>query len=204
MRLGVSAVLGAVAGLVVALSWLAEAAVVSGWIITAVAYCAWTWAGVVRMGAADTASHAMEEDPGRGATDLVLIMASLASIIGVGVLLAAGSHQGASAVVEAGLGVLCVAASWFVVHVLFTMRYARLYYERGARGVDFSQDEDPDYHDFAYLAFTLGMTYQVSDTTIRARTIRRSALRHALLSYLLGAVVLASAVNLMVSIAAGG
>jgi uncharacterized membrane protein len=63
--------------------------------------------------------------------------------------------------------------------------------------VDFNQKNDPDYGDFAYLAFTLGMTYQVSDTSITSREIRRTALRHALLSYLFGAVILATVINLV-------
>lgn len=66
--------------------------------------------------------------------------------------------------------------------------------------LDFGDDE-PDYHDFYYLAFTMGMTYQVSDTSLRRRQFRRTALRQALLSYLLGAVVVASTVNLLVQLA---
>lgn len=200
VRLIVSLALGVVAGAVVMLTWRPEAAAVSGWIVTAGVYCAWTWAIVAGMDPADTRSHATEEDAGRGATDVILLVASMASLVGVGVLLAAGSQKGVAAIIETGLGVLCVAASWVLVHVLFTVRYARLYYD-GDGGIDFNQDEDPDYQDFAYLSFTLGMTYQVSDTDITGKAIRRTVLRHTLLSYLLGAVILASTVNLVASIA---
>ncbi|WOQ17204.1 DUF1345 domain-containing protein [Raineyella sp. W15-4] len=200
VKLAACVVLGLLAGLVVLLTWRPEAAAVSGWIVTAGIYCAWTWASVVRMDAVETRTHATEEDTGRGPTDVILLVASVASLVGVGVLLAASSQKGATAIIETGLGVLCVAASWVLVHVLFTMRYARLYYD-GDGGVDFNQDEDPDYQDFAYLSFTLGMTYQVSDTALTSKTIRRTVLRHTLISYLLGAVVLASTVNLLASIA---
>lgn len=200
-------VLSAVAGLATAAgllgTWPVEAAAVSGWIVTAAVYCLWTWLIVRRLDAAGTRTHATTEDPGRGATDVVLLVASVTSLAGMGVLLAASSQQGGSAITQAGLGVLCVAASWFLVHLLYVLRYARLYYgaEGDAGGIDFNQDDDPDYHDFAYLSFTLGMTYQVSDTAITDRAIRHMVLRHTLLSYLLGAVVLASTVNMVVSIA---
>ena len=65
------------------------------------------------------------------------------------------------------------------------------------RSGDFNQDEPPAYVDFAYLAFTIGMTYQVSDTDLQTRTIRATALRQAMLSYLLGAVILAITINLV-------
>jgi uncharacterized membrane protein len=80
------------------------------------------------------------------------------------------------------------------VHTVHVLRYARLYYSEPEGGVDFG-GEAPDYTDFAYLALTIGMTYQVSDTTLTAKRVRRVALRHALLSYLYGAVIVAIMVN---------
>ena len=69
--------------------------------------------------------------------------------------------------------------------------------ENGSSGIDFNQDEQPTHGDFAYLAFTIGMTYQVSDTDLKTRTIRGTALRQALLSFVLGAVILATTINLV-------
>jgi uncharacterized membrane protein len=94
-----------------------------------------------------------------------------------------------------------VAAAWAVVHTVFTLRYALLYYGGPDGGVNFNQKEDPAYADFAYLAFTIGMTYQVSDTDLQTRPIRATALRQALLSYLLGAVILAVTINLVAGLA---
>ena len=64
-------------------------------------------------------------------------------------------------------------------------------------GIDFKSDEAPDYLDFAYVAFTVGMTFQVSDTDVQARRIRRTVTRHAFLAYLFGAVILAVAVSVI-------
>jgi len=63
--------------------------------------------------------------------------------------------------------------------------------------VDFKQDADPTYRDFAYLAFTVGMTFQVSDTDIGKSAIRETVLRHALISFLFGAVIIAVTINLV-------
>ncbi len=83
------------------------------------------------------------------------------------------------------------------MHTLFTVHYARLYYSDEPGGINFHDPEPPCFRDFAYVAYTVGMTYQVSDTEIGLRSIRGTVLRHAMLSYLLGAVVLAVTINLI-------
>jgi uncharacterized membrane protein len=168
-----------------------------GWIVTATVYLIWTWSVVTRLDPDQTAPHATREDPTRAMTDLIVIAAAMASLAGVGYLLTAGSSSGREADIAAFVGVLSVAASWFAVHTVFTLRYTRLYYGTPGGGVDFHQEEPPTYADFAYLGFTIGMTFQVSDTDLGNRRMRGTALRQALLSYLLGAVILAITVNLV-------
>jgi uncharacterized membrane protein len=92
--------------------------------------------------------------------------------------------------------VVTVALSWLAVHTVFTLRYAHLYYLDGG-GISFHSDEAPDYGDFAYVAFTLGMTYQVSDSDLTSKRIRTTALRHALVSYVLGIAVIAVTINVV-------
>lgn len=174
-----------------------------GWTVGASAYVAWVWFTVAHLDAEQTASHATREDPGRRVTDLVLLGASVVSLVAVALLLVRAPSQ--TDIVQAalaGLGVLSVAVSWLLVHTLFMLRYARLYYQEGG-GVSFNSSAPPRYSDFAYLAFTLGMTYQVSDTDISSASIRSTALRQGLLSYLFGSVVLATVVNLVVGLGSG-
>jgi uncharacterized membrane protein len=200
VRIGLAAAFGIVGGLVVGLVLRAgTAAPTVGWIVFAVVFLVRTWSVVGRMSASDTAVHATREDPTARAGGVILTVASLASLAGVGLLLSGASHG--SKVVEPALAVASVALSWLIVHLLYTLKYAAYYYSGRDGGVDFNQKSDPDYHDFAYLGFTLGMTYQVSDTSISSREIRHAALRHALLSYVLGAVVIASTVNLVSGLA---
>lgn len=180
--------------------WMYAAPV--GWLVAAAVFLTWTWLAVGRLDADETAARATCEDPTRADSDLIVIAASVASLGGVIFLLtqADSGNRGLTAAV----GLASVAASWLVVHTLFTLRYALLYYTPPHGGVDFNQQARPTYRDFAYLSFTLGMTYQVSDTNLETPQIRATALRHALLSYLLGAVVLAATINLVVGLGTSG
>lgn len=174
----------------------------AGWIVTAGTYVVWTQLIVLGMDAEQTCRWATREDPTRWIADAVILSASVASLGGVGYVVAAGSRAGHEALVAAVFGILTVAASWVAVHTLYTVHYARLYYSDEPGGIDFHDPEPPRFRDFAYLAFTVGMTYQVSDTEIGLTTIRATVLRHALLSYLLGAVVLAVTINLIAGLGA--
>ena len=150
---------------------------------------------------ARTRAIAMREDETRVVADVLVLAASLASLAGVGMILVKASQsEGVTTALLTGLGVLSVVLAWATVHTVFTLRYADLYYTDGG-GIDFNQDDDPDYRDFAYLAFTIGMTYQVSDTNLGARPIRHAALRHALLSFVFGTAIIAMTINIVAGLA---
>jgi uncharacterized membrane protein len=183
-----------------------------GFDAAAVLFLGWTWVAVRGMDAEQTAAHATREDPTKRTTRLIVLAACIVSLGGVGVLLVrAAADQGSQRAWVAALGVGSVAVSWFVVHGLFMLHYAELYYggdgdprEPGAGkagGIDFGLDGPPRYGDFAYLAFTVGMTYQLSDTPLTTRPLRASVLRHALISYLFGALIIGASVNFVVSLA---
>ncbi|SOD72193.1 uncharacterized membrane protein [Jatrophihabitans sp. GAS493] len=176
-----------------------------GWDTAAVIFSAWVWALIVSMTASETNTHATREDPGRAQADLIVIVAAVASLVAVGfVLVQASSASGASQDLLAGLGVVSVVVSWLAVHSLYALRYASLYYSGNPGGIDFNQTIPPRYLDFAYLAFTIGMTFQVSDTDLQTPTIRATALRQGLLAYLFGAIVLGTTINLIAGLASGG
>jgi uncharacterized membrane protein len=169
----------------------------TGWVTGAGVYVVWTRLFLGGMTADQTRRFVTREDPTRWVADVVILSASVASLGGVGYVVAAGSHSGVEALEAAIVGILTVAASWFAVHTLFTVHYARLYYIDDPGGINFHDPEPPRFRDFAYVAYTVGMTYQVSDTEIGSSAIRATVLRHALLSYLFGAVVLAVTINLI-------
>jgi uncharacterized membrane protein len=144
--------------------------------------------------AQNTAQVARQEDPSRPIRDVVLLLVAVVSLLTVGLVIFRAHHAGPLRLL---LGVACVVASWAVLHTIFILRYALLYYAEPVGGIDFKQEPDPSYRDFAYVGFTVGMTFQVSDTDIGKSTIRTTVLRHALLSFVFGAVILAVTINLL-------
>ena len=200
-QVAVSALLGVVVGVPVGLVDEPAFGALAGWDVAGAFYMGWVWRTIWPLDAEATARRADHQDPTRATADLLLLTAAVASLVAVGFALAgAANATGAAQLVRIGLGLASVAVSWGVVHTVFTLRYARLYYTGEDGGVSFNQREPPAYEDFAYLAFTIGMTFQVSDTDIAAREMRRTALQHAMLSFVFGTGILATTVNLVATL----
>jgi|SRR6476646_5425039 len=191
ITLGASLAGGASVPVALTIAWGASALLIAGW----------AWVSILPMNAEETKTHAKSEDSSRVITDLILLVTSVASLAGVGYTVhAAGRHQGGMKALLIGLAVVVVASSWLLVHTLYTLRYGDRYYEEPMGGIDWNDDDPPDYHDFAYLALTIGMTFQVSDTSLQSKTMRRLAIRHALLSFLFVAVIGALLINSVASL----
>jgi uncharacterized membrane protein len=203
-RVLVGVALGAIAGVVASLIWPWQAAILVSWDVTAVITVLWVFLTVRHFTPQETQAFASREDDSRLSAQFLLLSASLASLLGVGFDLHKASHEeDTTKVLLIAVGLLTVIASWCVVHTAFLLRYAHEYYAQDELGgIDFKEGPKfrPDYRDFAYVAFTVGMTWQVSDTDITARRIRRTALQHALFSYVFGAVILATLINVIASL----
>lgn len=197
VRLVVAGIVAIVVGVGVAMPLTWQYGLLLGWMSAAAVFVVWSWISMWPMDEHATAARARREDPGKAVGDIIVLTAAIGSLAAVGLLLLGGSSAGGSKDIQAALSVIGVALAWFSVHTIFTTRYARLYYASPRPGVDFNEDEPPSYRDFAYLAFTIGMTFQVSDTQIQTKEIRATALRHALVSYLFGAIVIATTINLV-------
>ncbi|MFN2615171.1 MAG: DUF1345 domain-containing protein [Actinomycetota bacterium] len=198
VRLVVSLAAGIAAGIVVAIAGPWQAAPAAGWGTTAAVYAGWVWLGVLWLDGAETSRFATREDPSRAVADSLVLFASVGSLGEVALLLSkAGGSSTTLRSIYVGSSVASVVMSWVLIHTVFTLHYARLYYGGRAGGVDFKQAEPPRYTDFAYLAFTIGMTFQVSDTDLQDSAIRSAALRHALLSFLFGVAIFATTINLI-------
>lgn len=207
LRFAAMLVVAVVVGSVVT-SWDTwELGLVVGWGAACLLYVSWVWLLIGRMDAASTAEHARREDPARGVSDLLILVASVASLGAVALLLAqARGESGARSGALAATALAGVALSWLLVHTLFTLRYAAQYFAGDGsaddvRDIDFNTDEPPRFTDFAYVAFSVGMTFQISDTDLRTSELRALVLRHALLSYVFGTVVVATTINLAISLA---
>jgi uncharacterized membrane protein len=203
VRIAVSLGSGVLSGLVVAIVgpwWLIP---LSGWDVAAMIFVSWMWRSLWSLDAADTAKQARRENPRRAAADALLLGASVASLLAVGLVLVRSGHTtGLNKALLVGLSVVSIVLAWSVVHTVYSLRYAKLYYEATSGGVDFNTQDAPCYIDFAYLALTIGMTFQVSDTNLKSTSIRRTALRHALLSYAFGTLIIATTINLIAGLTA--
>ena len=198
-RLLIAAPLGIVAAVVIAIFSPWQLAVLAGWDVAALFVVGSVWTFVAVLDAPDTQRVSTREDDSHALVDLIMVVACVVSLVGVIIGLAhARGHTGAISSVLTSDSVFTVFLSWFTVHTLFVLRYARLYYSDVPGGIDFpNTDVPPDYMDFVYVAFTVGMTFQVSDTGIGARAIRRTVIRHAMLSYVFGTVIVGVAINVV-------
>ena len=205
-RLVVATLVGAVTAALL-LSLTRASAAVGGdasWDAAALVFLGWIWLAIAGKDAAATKRMAQAEDLSQPVADLVVLTASVASLVAVGFVLSQASRSsGAGKGLLIGLALVSVALAWLSVHTLYTLRYGDLYYRSPVGGIDFHDDERPDYHDLAYVALTIGMTFQVSDTDLTGKAIRRTAIRHALLSFLFGAVIVAITINIVASLLKG-
>jgi uncharacterized membrane protein len=171
-----------------------------GWDVMAAVIVTWIWLTIWPRDPRSTARHAVREDPARPIADLLLIGASVASLLGVGFVIAAsGNSKGSAKAAYVAFAVATVFLSWAVVHTVYTLRYARLYYGGRARGINFHQtpEREPQYIDFAYVSLTVGMTFQVSDPEVTSTVMRATILRQALLAYLFGVVIIGIVINVV-------
>ncbi|HVK24017.1 MAG TPA: DUF1345 domain-containing protein [Actinokineospora sp.] len=159
------------------------------------------WAALWPMDADDTRHNARREDFRPGLEEVVVVTAALSGLVGVVLLLVIGTGGDRRIAAATALG--GVFLSWAALHLMYAARYANLYYTGTAGGIDFNSDDPPAYRDFFYFSYNLGMTYQVSDTGVSSTTIRSIALRHCLLSYAFGTVILATTINLVVGVVTG-
>jgi uncharacterized membrane protein len=198
-RLSIALPLGAVAGIIVAFFCPWQLSVLAGWDVAAAIVAGSVWTFPAGLDATATKQVATREDDSRAGADIIMVVACLISLIGVVVGLAhAQRHPGPMSSTLTGIAVFTIFLSWFTVHTLFVLRYARLYYADPPGGIEFADaKEPPDYMDFVYVAFTVGMTFQVSDTGIGQRNIRRTVIRHALLSYVFGTLIFGIAINVV-------
>jgi uncharacterized membrane protein len=169
------------------------------------------WLRIVFADAKCAVLTAKLQDTGRAVILSLVLVGACASLFAVAFLLGTAKGTAGTRLAEhVGLAALTVVCSWFLIHTMFTMHYTHAYYrsvdpDEGGKhgaGVNFPGDEDdePDFLDFAYFSFVIGMTFQVSDVSITSKLIRRLSLLHAMLSFLFNTVILALAINLASSL----
>lgn len=197
MRSVVAILVGIAVGFVVTPFLGLAAGLLAAWGALALVSTVWILLVVWPMNAAQTRSHATEEDPGRRIARVVAVIGSFVSIAAVLVVVLQARHaEGWTQFALAGSAVLSVVASWGLIQADYMLRYAKLYYD-GSGGIVFNQKEDPEYTDFIYFSVGLGMTYQVADTNVTRNAIRRIVIAQTTIAYVFGALILGTIINLV-------
>jgi uncharacterized membrane protein len=175
--------------------WLFSALI--WWDVLAFLFTALTWVIMWRFGPDDTKSHAGDEEPTPDIVRSLILGGAFASLLGVACVMASTPDNRHWA---AALAVISIVVSWFTIHTLYALTYAKYYYTGGAGGIEFNDKEKPRFTDFAYVSCTVGMSFAISDTNLTSSKMRKTALGHSLLSYVFGSVIIASIINLVVGL----
>jgi uncharacterized membrane protein len=157
-----------------------------------------------RTRAADIRDHSSAEEEGRFTVLTVVIAAAAMTLIAIGVeIFSVKEMQSASRALRLALTFGTVITSWAFVHVVFTIYYAHEFHaeigngKKGVRGgLKFPGEAMPDYWDFLYFSFTVGMTAQTSDVAVTSRMMRRLVVVHGLVAFVFTTAVIALTVNL--------
>jgi uncharacterized membrane protein len=149
---------------------------------------------------------AQKEDQSRTVIFFLVIVSLLVSLFGIAILLRGSSQKYINTTIHEPVSLISVGLSWIMLHSIFTIHYAHLFYDDDdqktgvcSEGIDFPGNNKPDYLDFAYFSFVIGMTFQVSDATISSRKIRHLVLIHSVLSFLFNTIIVALTISIITS-----
>jgi uncharacterized membrane protein len=174
------------------------------WISYALSILILDWISILSKHPKDVRKAAKLEDSSVTFIFLFISASAFASLFAVVILLK--SIKGSSpeqVTTHVIVSIASVVVSWWLTHTVFTLRYAHLFYsdidgkEGYDGGLEFPKEPEPDFMDFVYFSFVIGMTFQVSDVEISSRTIRRLAWAHGILSFVFNTVIVALSINII-------
>jgi uncharacterized membrane protein len=197
-RLATSVAVGIVVALAAPSHWWMTTRCLIGWNAGVALYLVLVYAMMTRAGIEHMRRNAALQDEGRIALLVLTVIAASASLGAILAELGTGAGAGRTAA-QLALAASTIVLSWIFIHTIFALHYAHDYYgERGAKqsGLNFPGEEKPDYWDFAYFSFVIGMTCQVSDVAVASRPIRRTVTAHGIISFFFNVALLALMVNI--------
>lgn len=175
-----------------------------GWDVFALSLLIMNWITFFTTTSHDIRQRAKIEDASRIVIFTVVLVCTFASLLAVVLLLVSRSEKADWKGIYLAVAIAGMVFSWLLVHTIYTLRYAHMYYanhpskkDTHAGGLEFPEEEHPDFIDFAYFSFVLGMTFQVSDVQITSKTLRRLALMHGMLSFGYNTVIVALTINVV-------
>ena len=209
-RLCLSVTLGLVLVFVLPHGWTWTLRCLAGWSVGEALFLALCWMVMLRADGPATKARCRQNDASRGVVDTLLTFSIFASVVAVCVALHdASADNGLPKPASVGVPIVAVVLAWLLVHTLYALHYAKLYYHNDDDpdgppfgGMDFREDppEPPDYRDFLYVSFGIACTYGVTDTILTSKLARRTVTKHSILSFAFATIVLALAVNVITSL----
>lgn len=189
------------------LHWSWEECFLFSWLIFGGLYLVESLLVIFLVPSRNIVKHSKDEDLGVWLQFVLLVLICSTALIAIIFWNSDNTHFSKHSSLHEVFFIGSVTMAWLVLHISFTFRYAHLYYgdenekySRHARGLDFPNDAHPDYLDFAYYSFTIGMTFQVSDVTTKTKGIRRLTLAHSLVSFLFNTILVAITINEIINL----
>jgi len=181
-----------------------EVSLLASWDAFALCYLLLGWLLIGLTDEVQTRRRAQRADPGGYVIFLLIVVAASTSFVAIGFMVGGLPELAFWQRTERfALSIAALLLSWLLIHTLFAFHYARLYYylptgrKEHHRGLRFPDDDEPDYLDFAYYSFVVGMTSQVSDVAVLSRPMRRLTLIHGVLSFVYNIAILAMSINII-------
>ena len=192
----------AVALLPVPMAWPLRALL--GWCVGAAVYLVLAWWLAEVFDSKNTRQRAQAQDESSMVLFGVMVVAVLACVSSITLLLQQVKQlEGTQRVLHMALAMVALALSWLFIQTIFAFRYAHRYYQEEKRkepdgpGLVFPNQANPDYFDFLYYSFVIGMTSQVSDVQVSSREMRRLTLGHGILSFAFNVLIVALTINVL-------
>jgi len=203
-RLAIALGISALAAIALRPTVSMHVSVLVSWDVFVLCDLALAWTLITRTDETQTRLRAQRYDPGGYILFLLIVVAASASFIAIGFMVGSIAELPfGQRAIRLVLSIGALFLSWFLIHTAFAFHYAKLYYylpsghDEHHRGLKFPHDDEPDYMDFAYYSFVVGMTSQVSDVAVRSRPMRRLTLVHGILSFVYNIAILAMSINII-------
>jgi uncharacterized membrane protein len=202
----------ALAGLVIAVAlpsrWMVISRVLTGWNAAMLIVLSLTYIRMRHLDAKQLRAHYVEEDPTAPVLLFIVVTAALFSVAAIVALLGTLKHAAPDErVAHLVLAGMTIAASWLLVHTMFTLHYADIYYsvaEDAPAPLAFPETRQPLFWDFVYFSFTIGVACQTADVATTQTGIRRTVTVHSIIAFVFNLVILGFALNVLAGLLGNG
>ena len=175
-----------------------------GWDTFSIFMVAFGWITFFKTNAKQIRAQAKVQDENRVVIFIIILIATLAGMTAVILLIITKTENKEVSEFKIPIAVAGMLLSWLLIHTTFTLRYAHIFYgnheekpDTHAGGLEFPKEDKPDYLDFAYFSFNVGMTFQVSDVVVTSKRLRKLVLLHSLISFIFATIMIALTINLI-------